>query len=283
MRMILPLVALVWTAPVLASEADFGELMAADARFAAAADGKDLVTAVSAMFDRDVALVAAGGPGFAKGKAAAVERLRGKPENLTSRVSWRPLGGGVSTDGTHGYTYGGMTITPQGKPPQPIKYLAYWVKRPEGWRVAAYTRRLAPSTDQLKPAPPVIGEARHPGTPASAVAAAERAFSDEAQQIGLRAAFAKWGRPDSVMTATGGAEFSIGAAQIAERAAGPEPTSSVEWSADEALVAPSGDMGVSIGHIRLKATPPEGAPQSFPFFTVWARPKPGDPWRYVAE
>jgi hypothetical protein len=48
------------------------------------------------------------------------------------------------------------------------------------------------------------------------------------------------------------------------------------------LVAPSGDMGLSYGLLHAKS-PPAGRPATIPFLTVWARPKPGDPWRYVAE
>ena len=43
-----------------------------------------------------------------------------------------------------------------------------------------------------------------------------------------------------------------------------------------------GDMGVTIGMIRLNAPPASGQPAGFPFFTIWRRgtpPSPGDTWR----
>jgi hypothetical protein len=41
-------------------------------------------------------------------------------------------------------------------------------------------------------------------------------------------------------------------------------------------------MGLTYGLLHVK-NPPAGQPATIPFFTVWARPNPGDPWRYVAE
>jgi hypothetical protein len=49
------------------------------------------------------------------------------------------------------------------------------------------------------------------------------------------------------------------------------------------LVAPSGDLGISFGMIRPNQAPPPGQPAATPFFTIWMRDGPGDPWLYVAE
>ena len=59
--------------------------------------------------------------------------------------------------------------------------------------------------------------------------------------------------------------------------------SPVSWSADDVLVAPSGDFGVTFGMIRPNGPPPEGQPAAIPFFTIWMRDGPDQPWRYVAE
>jgi hypothetical protein len=45
----------------------------------------------------------------------------------------------------------------------------------------------------------------------------------------------------------------------------------------------SGDLAVTIGIIRLNTPPAAGEPAAFPFFTVWQRASPAEPWRYVAE
>lgn len=273
---------LIATAAPAATPAQFAQLLAADRAAAADAKGKDVVTALGALFDDDVVLVAGRHPIYARGKADAIARLAENPDNKTATIAWSPVGGGISADATHGYTYGQMTVTPSGKPAMFLKYLAYWVKGREGWRIAALSRRPEKEPVELAAAPPVIGVARRSGPAAQTLKAAEQSFSDEAQQIGLRAAFAKYGRAESVNIGAA-PEIAVGATRISEGVAGPEPTSKVVWNADDVRVAPSGDMGLSFGRIRLNEKPPEGAPDSFPFFTIWARPQESDPWRYVAE
>jgi ketosteroid isomerase-like protein len=256
-------------------------LIAADRAFSDAAKGKDAVTGLSAMFDGQAVLVSGGAAGLIRGPAAIRERLAARPENLTASVEWQPVGGGISADGTQGFTYGGLTLRPENGAPIAQKYLAYWIKRPEGWRVFAYKRAGRRETGPLAAAPPVIGTGARSDDAKATLTAAEKTFSDEAQVIGLRAAFRKWGRPDSVNIGAADA-IAVGADAIGLGVAGPEPGSPVTWAADEVLVAPSGDMGLSYGLLHAKS-PPKGQPATIPFLTVWARPKPGDPWRYVAE
>ena len=85
--------------------------------------------------------------------------------------------------------------------------VAYWMKRPEGWRVAVYKRvradRAPDAREMMSPALPE--RIVPPATDAAAIARyrasleqAEKAFSDEAQTIGLGAAFAKHGTADAV-------------------------------------------------------------------------------------
>jgi hypothetical protein len=64
----------------------------------------------------------------------------------------------------------------------------------------------------------------------------------------------------------------------------PATGSSVSWAPDhDVIVASSGDLGVTIGTIVTNEPDSTGAKQSFPFFTVWRRAGPDQPWRYVAE
>lgn len=263
-------------------------LLAADRGFAAAAAGVDVVTGLSAMFADDIRLPTPQAT-FVRGKAAAIEVLRANPANLLSRASWAPVRGGVSADGQHGFTFGFMTVTEPGKPARPLKYLSYWVRQPDGWRVAAYRRIGRPagevSTAALPPALPARlvpavagGDAAH----RQSLADAERGFAAEAQTIGLAAAFAKWGRADA-MNLGSGPGFTLGAAAIGAQM-DPTPQSPLDWGPDEGvLVASSGDLGVTFGYIRPKAAPPPGQPDKAPFFTIWRRDSPAEPWRYIAE
>jgi hypothetical protein len=269
------------------------ELLAADRTYAAASAGTDVVTGLSSIFAPD-----ASGPlpgrQLAMGSDSLVRALRSNPENATSRIVWAPMGVGISGDGTHGYTYGFMTMTPPGKPGVPMKYLAYWVKGPSGWKVEAYKRvpraagdsvdgprvRLIPSRS-LAPNSASIEAYR------KSLDAAERAFSDDAQKVGLGQAFRNFGAPEAINM--GGPDvktFVYGPEAIAQAVSDGAngPPSPVTWAPEKVIVAPSGDMGVTIGWITSNDAPAAGQQRArFPFFTVWRRATLSSPWRYVAE
>jgi len=281
------------TAASSTPQAAVDDLLAADRAFAAKAAGVDVVAALVPMFADDVSMQVPGAP-FAEGRAKAEAALRANPDNVKSRLRWTPIRGGVSADAHHGFTVGYMVLTnPKGED-VPVKYLAYWIKGASGWRVAVYKRSRAPqpppSIEMMAPSlPSTIVPVR---TDASAVQAlvadlikAEKTFSDTAQQIGLGPAFAKFGSADAINLGRGPAVL-VGAQAIgADIGAGaPGPVSPVEWSADRAIVASSGDFGVTIGTIRQKAPGPGGTPAPpIPFFTIWRRASASAPWRYIAE
>ena len=90
--------------------------------------------------------------------------------------------------------------------------------------------------------------------------AAEKAFSDRAQTVGIKQSFQEYGRPDAIHL-FGPTGFAIGLPAIGanhdQQPAGPATS---HWSADTAVVASSGDLGVTIGAIRSNGPPPEGQP-----------------------
>ena len=285
-------VALVQAAPSPQSAVD--ELLAADRRFAADAAKTTAIPALSAMLAEDVAMPIPGPPpGFARGRSQAVEALNKNPDNAQGKLEWAPVRGGISANGQHGFTVGYMTLTKPDASKVPIKYVAYWVKKPEGWRVAVYKRVIseqAPAARDMMP-PALPRELIPPIADASAVArhkasleAAERAFSDEAQKIGLGPAFAKHGSADAVNVGPRTSPtFVLSAAEIG-KSMGPGTSSPVSWAPDEgAIVASSGDLGVTFGFIRPNTPPPAGQPGAVPFITIWRRASVNDPWRYVAE
>jgi hypothetical protein len=123
--------------------------------------------------------------------------------------------------------------------------------------------------------------------PPKSLEAAERAFSDEAQKIGLGPAFAKHGSSDAVNVGPRTSPtFVVSAAEIGKSigAGAPVPTSPVKWAPDEgSIVASSGDLGVTFGYIRQNDPPQKGQTAPVPFITVWRRASPTAPWRYIAE
>jgi ketosteroid isomerase-like protein len=279
-------------APLAAQQNEVDALIAADRAYAVASAKTDLVSGITAMFSRNVIMPVPGPAAkFAEGIPAATEALRANPANAQSKVEWTPIRGGVSADGQHGFTFGYMTIHRGDGTDAPAKYLAYWAKENGAWKVAAYKRSGRPAGEvSLALMPPSLPERMVKSTTdstvisgfAASLAAAEKAFSDEAAVIGLGPAFEKYGRPDA-MNIGREAAFTFGNVEIGKGVGGPTPTqpSTLVWSADyRAIVASSGDLGVSIGFIRNKADP--SAPP-FPFFTIWRRESPTAPWRYVAE
>lgn len=267
-------------------------LLAADRAFAAASARTDLVSGISAAFAADVVMPLPNGS-FAESAEAATAALRENPASTGARAEWAPVRGGISADGQHGFTFGYMTIHQADGTVAPAKYLAYWVRQPAGWRVAVYRRSRRPEGEvstALLPAalparmvPPSADRAGWEAHRAS-LDAAERAFSDESQTIGLGPAFAKWGSEDA-MNMGRGASFTLGAENIgAAIGAGSSGPSRVSWAPDRVIVASSGDLGVTIGRIRPNTPPADPARAAGqPFFTIWRRPTPDSPWRYVAE
>ena len=272
------------------------ELLAADRAFStASARAADVIAGLSPMFADDIVMPIPGNR-FSKTKAEAVEAMRSNPDNLSGRAEWTPVRGGISADGQHGFTFGFMTVRKTDGTEVPVKYLSYWVKRAEGWRVAVYRRRPraagAVSLDMMAPSLPT--SPMHPRTDAVSVEAArmsldqaERAFSDDAQKVGLGAAFAKWGSSDAVnMGPPDAAGFIVGSEAIGKSVGAGTPTDSspVSWSPESVIIAPSGDLGVTIGFIRSNSPGPDGkAAPPVPFFTIWRRADAKSPWRYIAE
>jgi ketosteroid isomerase-like protein len=269
------------------------ELLAADRAFSAASANTDLISGLTAMFADDVVIPNPPGQ-FAEGKVAVVAMLRANPDNARSRTEWTPVRGGVSADGQQGFTAGFMTLTRPDGATLALKYLAYWVKHPEGWRVAAYKRARAGegSASHAMIAPSLPAQLVAPSMDDATIArhresldTAERAFSNEAQKIGLGPAFAKFGSDDALnLGDPSEAGLVIGAENIARIVSAGQPAtgSTLNWAPDRVIVASSGDLGVTIGMIHPNA-PAAGQPANFPFFTIWRRQSATAPWRYVAE
>jgi ketosteroid isomerase-like protein len=263
-------------------------LVAADKAFSAAAAGKPLVESLLPMFDADTVMPAPGG--FVTGRDAIAVALAANPANAGAKASWTPVRGGVSADGQHGFTIGFMTITAEGKPARNAKYVAYWIKRPAGWRVAVYKRAGRPDGDVSLDlmAPSLPEKALKPAKDAATLAAykasldkAERDFSDLSLRIGLGPAFIQNGRPDATNVGSGPG-FTVGNEKIGADVGsfnGPP----IKWGPEDVIVSSTGDFGITWGFIRPVTPPANGQPGGGPYTTIWRRAAPDQPWRYVAE
>jgi ketosteroid isomerase-like protein len=270
-------------------------LLAADRAYAAAARQQTPRDAIMGLLAA-TALVPVPPGTFARGREAVRDALDANPDNASGHLEWWPIRAGVSADGQHGFTVGYMTLQRVDGSRTPLKYLAYWIRERGNWRAAVYRRGRsaegAVPRDLMPPAlplaliAPVSDEAVITGHRRS-LAAAEQAFSDEAQRIGIGPAFTKYGSADAVnMGGPNAPTFVVGADAIGRHvgAGGPVAESPVTWAADyDVLVASSGDLGASLGFIKPKTPPTAGQPTATPFVTIWRRASPSEPWRYVAE
>lgn len=276
-----------------APQAAADELLAADRAFAASSTKTDVVTGLGAMFAPDVTLTHAGG--IAYGFTKAAEALRSNPANVGARIEWTTLRVGVAGDGRHGFTAGIMTLRRADGAATPLKYLAYWEKQQDGWRVLAYKRGV--SKVAASPRPVTFVLPKHSVAAATDIATieryresladAERSFSRDAQTMGIGPAFKHYGHPDAINL--GGPDiptFMLGNEQIGGSigSGAPPNTSPVNWGPETTIVAASGDFGVTIGYIVQNQPGADGKiPPGRPFFTIWMRDSPKDRWLYIAE
>jgi hypothetical protein len=275
-------------APAAAQDARLvaAQLIAADRAFSTAGAKANIVDSIGSMLTEN-AVMPTPKLDFAIGRSAIVETLKANPANANATAEWSPVRAGISGDGTQGFTYGFMFIHEAGKPDRRAKYLSYWVKRPEGWRVAFYKRAPGAEgsmTSRLDPAVPeelVEPNPQRLQENLASLKAAEQAFSDRAQEVGVGPAFLEFGSEDAMNMGIG-SDFTFGNTAIA-KLVGEGNTTPITWGPDKgALVASSGDLGVTWGFIRPKQ-PKAGEPAAIPFFTVWRKAAPDQPWRYIAE
>ncbi len=266
------------------------ELLDADRAFAAAAEQRSVVDALMPMFAPEVSMQTPSG--FVNGRDSVLAALHRNRANIAGRVRWTPVRGGVSADGTHGFTFGYMTLERADTAAVQLKYMSYWVRGASGWRVVAYKRGVSPSGTpeirELAPSLPVTWHATltNAATAARDLADAERAFSVLASEVGLREAFRRTGAPDAVNMGGGRSpSFVVGPDAIGAGVGEGEPPggSALSWGSDRVIVAPSGDLGVSIGTIVAPGRNAGDAKLRIPFFTIWRRDSATEPWRYIAE
>lgn len=271
------------------------ELLDTDRRFSETSARTNVVDGLSAQFADDV-VMAMPGKGMLRSREAVIEGLRASTDNLTSKIAWTPVGVGLSGDGLHGFTFGTMILRKPDGSSAALKYLAYWVRVPEGWRVIAYKNKAGAESRAAVAMLParlpakLVAVSADDGAElafAEKLALAERAFSDEAQHAGLDPAFLKFGSAESInLGGAADAGFIVGAQAIAQLVSAGQPPSgsTVAWAPDQVVVTRSNDLGVTIGSIRFNQPPTDGKPPAtIPFFTIWRRATPDSPWRYVAE
>ena len=213
-------------------------LLSAERRsLSAAAAGVSPAEGIASLIAPDGVMMTPKGP--VRGPDAALAALRGNPSNSGQHARWRSIKSGNSADGQQGFTLGYLD-TKGGDPARGHRRdLAYWVKGDAGWRVAALKQALrTPNEAEAAAQPPTLPvKMVEPSASAAAahrasLIAAEKAFSDRAQKVGLGPAFQENGRPDAIHLA-GPSGVAIGLAAIGKNfEQQPVGSSPLNWSAD---------------------------------------------------
>jgi ketosteroid isomerase-like protein len=202
--------------------------------------------------------------------------------------TWQPLGGGVSYDLRHAYTFG-VAANAAGSAMRLERYIAYWTReRGQPWRVAAYVevngvpaRELALSADQLSP-PAAVPILRPMADYVQSVRVTDSLFSDLADRMGTGYAFANTAAPDGVLF--GPSQLVIGPKAIDEYFRAQPPGTSLSWRPVYAIVANSGDLAFTVGEsIRTGRSASGAAEQRFgKYLTVWQKQRDGS-WKFVVD
>ena len=219
------------------------------------------------------------------GRTAVHDFLAGLPAYATATLVRTPARVDVSSDGTHGYTYGWTEIASAAAPVRYGTYIAYWRHdATDGWVIAAYVDVLTGAPPE---APPVGFESptyRHyrffPHSTASSAAAevleADRAFAALSAAEGPEIAFRAYAAPDAA--AFGGfSQIVFGRDAIADGWTG--SGAQLTWTPLISDAAESGDLGFSIGEATQIVGTRQGRQT---YLSIWKRQRDGS-WLFVAD
>src|SRR2546425_8878340 len=188
--------------------------------------------------------------------------------------TWTPAFADVSADGRLGYTYGWThSAGTRGKS------LACWRKTASGWRLAAYasTRPVAVPDSVTPPGPSGELSAQvHGRADPSELLHADSAFAALSVTSGAKHAFLAFSA-ENAMSFGGGAQMTQGRQAIGAGFDGFPDGAVLEWSPVAAEIAPSGDLGCTVGEARIASLNHYSK-----YLTIWRR-QPDGTWKFVAD
>lgn len=190
------------------------------------------------------------------------------------KPAWSPAFADVSADGRLGYSYGWTRAGgTRGK------YLACWRKTRGAWRITAYamTKPIA-VPDSVSPHPPtgtlsaqVRGRAN-----AAELMHADSAFAALSVTSGAKPAFLSYAA-DNAVSFGGGAQLTEGREAIGAAFDGFPAGAVLEWRPVAAYIAPSGDLGCTVGEAKISSLNHYSK-----YLTIWRRQADGG-WKFVAD
>src|SRR6267143_648812 len=180
----------------------------------------------------------------------------------------------VSSDGRLGYTYGWThSAGTRGK------YLACWQKTAGGWRLAAYANtRPVPVPDSVTPAGPsgALGAQVRGRANPTELMHADSAFAALSVASGAKNAFLAFSAEEAISFGSG-ADMTRGRQAIGAGFDGFPAGAVLEWWPVAAEIAPSGDLGCTVGEARITSLNYYSK-----YLTIWRRQQ-GGAWKFVAD
>ena len=190
------------------------------------------------------------------------------------KVTWTPAFADVSSDGRLGYTYG---WTHSGGTRG--KYLACWQKTGSGWRLAAYANaRPVPVPDSVTPVglSGALGAQVRGRADPTELLHADSAFAALSVASGAKSAFLAFSAEEAISFGSG-ADMTRGRQAIGAGFDGFPAGAVLEWWPVAAEIAPSGDLGCTVGEARITSLNYYSK-----YLTIWRRQQ-GGAWRFVAD
>jgi len=190
------------------------------------------------------------------------------------KQTWAPAFADVSADGRFGYTYGWTHAAGSRG-----KYLACWQKTGSSWRLVAYaSTRMAPLADSVAPPSPggeLGAQVRGRADPHELIQA-DSAFAALSVTSGAKTAFLAFAAEDAISFG-GGAQMTQGRQAIGAGFDGFPAGAVLEWWPVAAEIAPSGDLGCTVGEAKITSLNHYSK-----YLTIWRR-QPDGRWKFVAD
>lgn len=199
------------------------------------------------------------------------------------KVTWSPAFADVSADAQLGYSYGFTRSEgvggAGGAGGARGKYLACWRKTGDAWHLAAYA--ITP--------PVVVPDSAGPWAARGALSAqvrgraagaelmsADSAFAALSVKSGAKTAFLAYAAENAISLG-GGAQLTEGREAIGAGFDGFPAAAVLEWWPVAAQIAPSGDLGCTVGEARISSLKHYSK-----YLTIWRRQQ-GGAWKFVAD
>jgi ketosteroid isomerase-like protein len=192
------------------------------------------------------------------------------------KQTWAPAFADVSADGRFGYTYGWTQAAAEGTRG---KYLACWQKAGSSWRLVAYaSTRTVPVADSVAPRSSggeLGAQVRGRADPHELIQA-DSAFAALSVTSGAKTAFLAFAAEDAISFG-GGAQMTQGRQAIGAGFDGFPAGAVLEWWPVAAEIAPSGDLGCTVGEAKITSLNHYSK-----YLTIWRR-QPDGSWKFVAD